>query len=66
MIMKEEDYIHAKSKGTIDAAIEVLKTLVPKSLPEIIHDGEFKNVLGTLYDWQDRLFEYLKSENLDS
>lgn len=37
--------------------------MVPELLPETIKEGEQKKVMGTLYDWQDRLFKQIKIED---
>lgn len=60
--MKEQDYINTKALGTVTAAINVLRDLTHKSLSSIIKEGENKQVMGTLYEWQGRL---LKSINID-
>lgn len=58
--MTEKEYINTKALGTINSAINTLKDLCVENLKEIIKDGESKKVLGTLYDWQDRLFKQIE------
>jgi hypothetical protein len=60
--MKEQDYINAEALGIIKAAIAVLRDLVPESLPEIIKEGEVKKAMLTLYEWQNRLFSTINTE----
>jgi hypothetical protein len=60
--MKEQDFINVEALGTIKAAIAVLKDLVPEMLPEIIKEGEAKKAIGTLYEWQHRLFSTINTE----
>lgn len=61
--MTEQEYINVKALGTITATINTLRDLVPEILPETIKEGESKKVLGTLYDWQDRLFRQTKTQS---
>jgi hypothetical protein len=60
--MKEQDFINVEALGIIKAAIAVLKDLVPEMLPEIIKEGEAKKAIGTLYEWQHRLFSVINTE----
>lgn len=55
--MTDQEYINIKALGTITAAINTLKDLCPENLKDTIKEGESKKVLGTLYDWQERLFK---------
>lgn len=61
--MTEQQYINTKALGTITAAINTLRDLVPEILPETIKEGESKKVMGTLYDWQGRLFRQINTES---
>jgi len=63
--MKEQEYIDTKALGTITSAINTLKDLVPENLKDTIRDGEYKKALGTLCDWQERLFEKIEIEEED-
>ena len=62
--MKENEYIKAKALGTITAAINTLRDLVPSNLTDIISEEEYKRVMPTLYSWQDRLYEQLEIEEV--
>ena len=55
--MTDQEYINIKALGTITAAINTLKDLCPENLKDTIKEGENKKVLGTLYNWQERLFK---------
>lgn len=58
--MKEQEYINTKALGTITAAINALDDLVLENLTNTIKKGERKKVLGTLCEWQERLFKQIK------
>jgi len=58
--MTEQDYIKVKALGTITAAINTLKDLVPANLEDVITKEEYSKVIPTLYDWQERLFKDIK------
>jgi len=58
--MTEKQYIEVKALGTITAAINTLRDLVPANLTHIIKESEAKKTIGTLMEWQDRLFEVLQ------
>lgn len=58
--MKEQEYINTKALGTVMAAIHVLNDLDHDNLKGIIKEGEAKQAIGTLYDWQDRLFKQIQ------
>lgn len=60
--MTEQEYINTKALGTITAAINTLKDLCAENLKDTIKEGERKKVLGTLYAWQDRLFEQTETK----
>ena len=62
--MTEQEYINTKALGTITAAINTLKDLCAENLKDTIKDGESKKVLGTLYDWQDRLFKQTETKQV--
>lgn len=56
-MITEEQYIKTKALGTVTAAINVLKDLVPENLEGIIEDGEMAKVANKLHLWQERLFK---------
>ena len=58
--MTEQEYINAKALATITAAINILEDLVPENLKDTIKAGETKKALGTLSDWQARLFKQVE------
>ena len=58
--MTEQEYINAKALGTITAAINTLEDLVPENLKDTIKTGETKKVMGTLCDWQERIFKQVE------
>ena len=60
--MTQTEYIKVKSLGTITAAINTLKDLVPDNLEEVITKEEYRKVLPTLYLWQQRLYEQIYTE----
>lgn len=61
--MTEQEYIEAKALGSITAAINVLRDLVPANLKEVIRDDEGRQVFHTLSLWQERLFEIINTES---
>lgn len=61
--MTEKEYIKVKVLGTITAAINTLRDLVPANLEDIITKEEYSKVMPTLYDWQERLFEQIETES---
>ena len=58
--MTEQDYIKVKALGTITAAINTLRDLVPANLEDVITKEEYSKVIPILYDWQERLFKDIK------
>lgn len=60
--MTEEEYIKTKSLGTITAAINTLRDLIPGNLKEVITKDEYSKVMPTLYDWQERLYQQIKTK----
>ena len=60
--MTEQEYIDTEALGYVKSMTSILKMLVPESLKHIIKDGELKKVGGTLYDWQDRLYKTINTE----
>lgn len=60
--MTEKEYIKVKALGTITAAINTLRDLVPANLKEVITKEEYSKVMPTLYDWQERL-EQIETES---
>ena len=46
----------------LTSAINTLEDLEPENLKDTIKAGETKKVLGTLYDWQERLFKQVKNK----
>ena len=61
--MTEKEFIKVKALGTITAAINTLRDLVPANLKEVIAEEECSKVMPTLYDWQERLFEQIETES---
>jgi hypothetical protein len=58
--MKEQEFINAQALGTLRAAIDTLKVLVPENLPGTIKRGDTTKVFKTLYEWQDRLNDQIE------
>jgi hypothetical protein len=58
--MTEQQYINTKALGTITAAINALKDLVPANLKSVIKEGESEKVFETLCEWQSRLYKQNK------
>lgn len=61
--MTEKEYIKVKALGTITAAINTLKDLVPANLEDVITKEEYSKVMPILCDWQERLFEQIETES---
>ena len=60
--MTEEEYIKTKSLGTITAAINTLRDLIPENLKEVITKDEYSKVMPTLCNWQERLYQQIKTK----
>ena len=58
--MTEKEYIKAKALGTITAAINTLKDLVPEIMDDVITKEEYRKVMPTLTEWQQRLFDKIE------
>ena len=61
--MTEKEFIKVKALGTITAAINTLRDLVPANLKDVITEEEYSKVMPTLCDWQERLFEQIETES---
>lgn len=61
--MTEKEYIKVKALGTITAAINTLRDLVPDNLEEVITKEEYNNVIHTICDWQERLFKQIETNS---
>lgn len=61
--MTEKEYITIKALGTITAVINALKDLTPENLTEVIKEGEYSQVMPTLYNWRDRLSKQIEIED---
>jgi hypothetical protein len=61
--MTEQEYIKVKALGTITAAINTLKDLVPANLDDVITTEEYSKVMPTLWDWQERLFNQIETDS---
>ena len=61
--MTKKEYIKVKALGTITAAINTLRDLVPENLEQVITKDEYSKVIPTLCNWQERLFEQIETES---
>ena len=61
--MTDKEYIKVKALGTITAAINTLRDLVPDNLEEVITKEEYSKVIPTLCDWKERLFKQIETES---
>ena len=61
--MTEKDYINTKALGTITAAINTLRDLVPAILTSVMNEKSYGTVMATLYSWQERLFDKIELDD---
>jgi len=57
--MTEQEYINVKELGTVSAALDVLKNIVPDNSKVIVKE-DYQKVMDTIYKWQEALFQKIK------